>query len=152
MLLTLKSMINTQLGRFFQDASDVFLAALGKTPEEIKGRDRKYFAWASVHQNGIHHMMHTHPNNMLSGVYYVKVPNGSGPLVFSDPRGEIPPFDEALIVKPSEGVLVLFPSWLGHEVLPTGVSDPRISIAFNMPGEWADTSGLTSYYPLYLET
>ena len=57
-------------------------------------------AWATVHRGGIHHMSHTHPDHMVSGVYYVAVPPQAGGIIFSDPRGRFPPFDETLTITP----------------------------------------------------
>ena len=42
--------------------------------------------WANVNPPGSYHPMHHHPNNYLSGVYYVAVPEGGPSLVFQDPR------------------------------------------------------------------
>jgi Putative 2OG-Fe(II) oxygenase len=35
---------------------------------------------------GEEHAQHTHPNSLLSGVFYLHVDSGSSPLVFADPR------------------------------------------------------------------
>ena len=62
--------------------------------------------------------------------------------------GPRPPFDGTITIHPKVGDLLLFPSWLTHEVVATPSSDARISIAFNMPGEWADTAGVAAHFPL----
>jgi len=54
---------------------------------------------------------------MVSGVYYVKTPPGSGAIQFLDPRGPYPPFDDKLTIRPRAGDLLLFPSWLQHQVM-----------------------------------
>jgi predicted 2-oxoglutarate/Fe(II)-dependent dioxygenase YbiX len=72
-------------------------------------------------------MAHTHPNHLVSGVYYVRTPPEGAPLVLSDPRGRFPPFDETVTLRPAPGDLVLFPSWLTHEVPPTSVARPLAS-------------------------
>src|SRR5262249_28617401 len=43
--------------------------------------------WANVNPPGSYHPMHHHPNNYLSGVYYVAVPAPGSQIVFQDPRG-----------------------------------------------------------------
>lgn len=55
-------------------------------------------------------------------------------LLQQDPRGyPRTPFDNnAWEIQPEEGDMIIFPSWLSHEVLPTLGAAPRISIAFNM--------------------
>lgn len=98
--------------------------------------------WANVTRRGASHHQHTHPNNILSGVYYVRVPENAARIIFEDPRPQahimIPaykrytqqnsalhPFDVA------EGEMLVFPSWLSHSVDEHGVDDERTSIAFN---------------------
>ena len=119
-------------------------------PEEVRARSRKMHAWATVHHSGLEHLPHTHPNHMISGVYYVKVPKDAAPIIFSDPRGRFPPFDDTITIKPHAGDLVLFPSWLTHQVPATPGSLSRISIAFNTPGDWAATTGVSAMMPLDL--
>src|SRR6202158_5624460 len=42
--------------------------------------------WANVNAPGAAHRMHAHPNNFLSGVYYVQVQDGADTINFHDPR------------------------------------------------------------------
>ena len=44
--------------------------------------------WANVNPPGAYHPMHHHPNNYLSGVYYVAVPTAGSQIIFQDPRGQ----------------------------------------------------------------
>jgi hypothetical protein len=60
----------------------------------------------------------------------------------------LPPFDVPLVVQPRPGDLVLFPSWLAHAVPASGSSADRISIAFNIPGDWAETASVSARVPL----
>jgi hypothetical protein len=58
-----------------------------------------------------------------------------------------PPFHRTVTLTPEEGMMVLFPGWLVHTVLPSrGLnvhqSKYRISISVNLKGEWQDTAGL----------
>jgi uncharacterized protein (TIGR02466 family) len=101
--------------------------------EEIR---QKIFIWASIHLNGTGHQPHHHVNSAVSGVFYVSVPPGSGDIVFNDPRGGLPPFGKTLRIKPTIGDVILFPGYLIHSVLPTLTSEPRISISFNLEGNW----------------
>jgi uncharacterized protein (TIGR02466 family) len=99
--------------------------------------------WANINPPGGKNSSHTHPNNYISGVYYVSVPEGSGAIEFLDPRaqaGTILPktkkwnkFNGTKVTIPAkEGRLVLFPAWLSHSV-PVNVSDgERVSISFNI--------------------
>ena len=99
--------------------------------------------WANVMPAGVVHSMHLHPTSFISGTYYVAVPKGAGALKFEDPRLSrqmaAPPrradaperFRSFVGVPAKEGDLVLFESWLRHEVPPARFSGERISISFN---------------------
>jgi hypothetical protein len=86
--------------------------------------------------------LHNHwaPWSLFSGCYYIKVPPKSGNLVFSRWRSQTvanevvlrdADFFADIDVPPSEGLLILFPSWLEHLVRPNESDEPRISLAFN---------------------
>jgi uncharacterized protein (TIGR02466 family) len=89
------------------------------------------------------HSWHLHPLATISGTYYVQTPRGASGLKLEDPRLErfmaAPPRkancraeNKPWIVIPAEaGNLVLFESWLRHEVPPNASSKERISISFN---------------------
>lgn len=107
------------------------------TPIEITG------AWANINPRGSAHHAHTHPNNYLSGVYYLKVPAGSGVISFQDPRPQTMQINPRVArgnplnsttqsVSIEEGRLVLFPAWLAHNVPPNPADDVRISVSFNL--------------------
>eukprot|EP00047_Mylnosiga_fluctuans_P006079 m.244697 g.244697 ORF g.244697 m.244697 type:complete len:301 (-) comp14500_c0_seq1:100-1002(-) len=136
-----------QLGSFVRFAARTVLEAVGYSGS-LQLDAVKMQGWATVHYDCISHLAHTHPNNVLSAVYYVQVPTDAGPLIFFDPRGPLPPFDGTITIHPKAGDLVVFPSWLRHEVGPTRGSEERISIAFNLPGEWEDTASVRAHMPL----
>jgi uncharacterized protein (TIGR02466 family) len=89
------------------------------------------------------HGLHLHPLATLSGTYYVKVPARSPGLKFEDPRLDrfmaAPPRraaarrqNRAWITIPAvAGRVVLFESWLRHEVLPHRDATERVSVSFN---------------------
>ena len=102
-------------------------------------------AWANVNQAGHSNTMHTHPGATWSGVYYVDDGAVSSAdvaaLHLSDP---CPPrtnifFPELLSatvrIRPEPGLMVLFPSYVPHEVPPHRGARPRISVAFNVRKE-----------------
>ena len=83
--------------------------------------------WANVNPPGAYHPMHYHPNNYLSGVYYVAVPTAGSQIIFQDPRGQA----SMIMPKPRQytrltanganaqsraGRLLIFPAWLKHTV------------------------------------
>ena len=89
------------------------------------------------------HSLHLHPTSFISGTYYVAVPKGAGALKFEDPRlaslMAAPPrrtdapqrFRSFVSVPARAGDLLLFESWLRHEVPPARFDGERISISFN---------------------
>ena len=97
--------------------------------------------WANVNPPGAYHPTHNHPNNFLSGVYYVDVPSAGSCLALQDPRPlMIMPRPRefsrltanAADVASKSGRLVLFPSWLRHNVPANNGDTDRISIAVNL--------------------
>ena len=92
--------------------------------------------WANLLKSGGQHSGHIHPHSILSGTFYVEAPAGSGALRFEDPRLGLmmaapTRADNFVTVSPYPGLLLLWESWLRHEVLPgTGKGD-RLSISFN---------------------
>ena len=117
------------------------LFAYYKTREELTWT---MALWANVNRKGQYNLVHIHPGATWSGVYYVdagdEVPaqpqNGS--ITFLNPL--LPQtysfFTQALpnqfTIKPEAGRMVLFPSYLQHQVHPYWGERPRISIAFNI--------------------
>ncbi|MBS0220556.1 MAG: hypothetical protein JSR91_07425 [Proteobacteria bacterium] len=97
--------------------------------------------WANINPPGAYHPTHNHPNNYLSGVYYVAVPAAGSHIVFQDPRPLM------IMPKPRQftrqtanaadaeskpGRLVIFPAWLRHSVPANDGQTERISISFNL--------------------
>lgn len=92
--------------------------------------------WVNLLRGGGHHSGHIHPHSILSGTLYVEVPNGSGAIRFEDPRLPLmmaaPQREDGfVIVQPRPGLLLLWESWLRHEVLPGSGKGERLSISFN---------------------
>ena len=99
--------------------------------------------WVNVMPEGGHHTGHIHPNSVISGTYYVKTPQGAGPIVYEDPRLAMmmaaPPrkkntprnMKTHVSESPSERSLLLWESWLRHEVPLNRAAGERISISFN---------------------
>ena len=106
--------------------------------------------WANINPQHGYNRSHIHPGALWSGAYYVNTPIDCGRIVFLDPRPE----SQMLVIDKQDktttgpeqwaevfhqaiaGRLVLFPSWLRHEVEPNITSIPspegdRVSISFN---------------------
>lgn len=97
-------------------------------------------SWVNLHDRGGFNFLHMHEASLLSGSFYLKVPAGSGALCFRDPRpgvihgavkGAFPNAHADVNLKPSTGLLVLFPAWMEHYVEPHESDEPRICVAFN---------------------
>ena len=99
--------------------------------------------WANISARGASHRVHNHPNNFLSGVYYVQTQSGADTLNFHDPRNQTgiirPPVTELteentdqVVVKVRNGTLLIFPSYLQHSVDPNTSNETRISVSFNI--------------------
>jgi uncharacterized protein (TIGR02466 family) len=98
--------------------------------------------WINVNAPAAEHKMHTHPNNFLSGVYYVQVQDGADSINFHDPRAQTavirPPVLELtayntdrVVLALRTGTLIIFPAWLPHSVDANRSELPRISVSFN---------------------
>ena len=96
--------------------------------------------WANAMHGGETHPPHTHSNNLMSGVYYLKASKDTAPIQFFDPRAQahiLTPrkkynWDNSNMIQFNsvKGVGLLFPSWLQHWVPHN--KDDRISISWNI--------------------
>ncbi len=108
-----------------------------------RGKPRLDSLWVSVLEKGGAHAAHLHPHSVISGTYYVAVPDGAGGLRLEDPRLPMmmaapPRRDDAaedlrgfVTLAPTVGDVVMWESWLRHEVLPGKTRESRVSISFN---------------------
>lgn len=99
--------------------------------------------WINVMNRGAVHAPHIHPHSVVSGTYYVTVPQGAGGIRFEDPRlgmlmaappkkkNARPENRSFVSVAAKPGLLLLWESWLRHGVEPNRAKAPRISISFN---------------------
>ncbi|MCE9520900.1 MAG: hypothetical protein K8S25_00535 [Alphaproteobacteria bacterium] len=99
--------------------------------------------WINILKPGGVHTAHIHPHSVISGTYYVAVPKGSSALKLEDPRlgfmmaapqkkSKAPRDAQNFVyLDPAPGTIVLFESWLRHEVPPNQAREDRISVSFN---------------------
>jgi uncharacterized protein (TIGR02466 family) len=99
--------------------------------------------WINIMPRQVVHGLHLHPLSTLSGTYYVKTPAGCSGIKFEDPRLDrfmaAPPRKADCrpehrpwqTIKAEAGNVVLFESWLRHEVPPNPLVAERVSISFN---------------------
>ncbi len=98
--------------------------------------------WLNIMPRGTAHSFHLHPQAVVSGTYYVKTPAGCPGLKFEDPRLSslmaapprrgTDPAQQAHVLYPARaGQVILFESWLRHEVPANTVAAERVSVSFN---------------------
>ena len=99
--------------------------------------------WINILKPGGVHTGHIHPHSAVSGTYYAAVPSGAGAIRFEDPRlglmmaapqrrADAGPDQQLFVsVKPQAGTLLLWESWLRHEVPLNEATQDRISVSFN---------------------
>lgn len=101
-------------------------------------------SWININPKHAYNRKHVHSNSGVSGAYYVSVPDDShGNFIFHRSRefadyrwNQLSKTDSKdlksfISYPPKTGDLILFPSYLEHEVMPNQSEDPRISISFN---------------------
>lgn len=99
--------------------------------------------WVNVLRPGGAHTGHIHPHSVISGTYYVATPPGASALKLEDPRlpmmmaapartKEAPEDLQTFVyVAPAPGTVLMWESWLRHEVPANGARSDRISVSFN---------------------
>ncbi|MFD1190286.1 MULTISPECIES: TIGR02466 family protein [Phenylobacterium] len=99
--------------------------------------------WVNVLKPGAAHTSHIHPHSVLSGTIYVRTPPGASALKLEDPRlammmaapprtADAPEDSRSFVyLQPEPGTILMWESWLRHEVEANAAKIPRISISFN---------------------
>ena len=120
-------------------ANQAFIHALLQTDPNVN-YSFKLELWANIHDQGGYNMFHVHQNVLLSGCFYLTVPEGAGGIIFRDPRPGVvlSPYsgqginaNKNITITPKPGLLVVFPNWLEHAVADHEGIMPRVSIAMN---------------------
>jgi len=118
-------------------ASVLQFLKIGAEAIEITG------CWVNLYAPGAAHRAHSHPNNFLSAVYYVRTGPGADSINFHDPRSQAgiirPPVTELtsantdqVVVRVKNGTLLVFPSYLQHSVDANASSEGRVSVSFKL--------------------
>ncbi len=107
------------------------------------GRLKLDSLWVNILKPGAAHSGHIHPHSALSGTIYVAIPTGASALKLEDPRLPLmmaaPPraADAAetaktfVYLRPEPGTILMWESWLRHEVPANAAKRDRISVSFN---------------------
>ncbi len=104
-------------------------------------------SWINIHKPKDWGQSHIHGNSILSGVYYLNTPSESGDISFNRPMTSSMPFNSMFHMDwsevnmqncdnykltPSQGMIVIFPSWLQHAITRNNTQEDRYSLAFNV--------------------
>ena len=109
-------------------------------------------SWVNITENGAHHHRHWHTNSMYSGVVFWC--DHSARITFINPRYPQLDFDTHTShesnsaiwrVEPKLGLMLIFPSWLEHQVETNRSGGERISLSFNTWPEGQLTTEPTRY-------
>lgn len=99
--------------------------------------------WVNILKPGGGHTGHIHPHAILSGTVYVETPPGASALKLEDPRlammmarptvrPDAPVSEQPFVyLTPRPGTVLMWESWLRHEVPANAARSERISISFN---------------------
>ncbi len=111
--------------------------------EYIPNKQRVVAMWAIINKKNSYNVKHNHQNCYLSSAYYIKKPENSGDITFYDPKESktyrFPEVEkhtnysaESITIKPEEGDLLIFPSYLYHDVGVNLSDKERIVVSFNI--------------------
>ena len=115
---------------YFQD-DPVFKSFI----ESCKNRD--FNIWTNVNEVGSRNVLHTHTDDAWAGIYYLQAEE-TGNLVFTNPANLLlqcnpkSPYTRKTGIKPQDGMLVIWPGWVPHEVLENKSNKQRINIAWGI--------------------
>ena len=109
----------------------------------VPNKQRIVAMWAIINKKNSFNVMHNHQNCYFSSSYYVKKPKNSGDITFFDPKEakkyRFPKIEkyteysaETVTIKPEEGDLLIFPSYLYHSVGENLSEDDRVAVSFNV--------------------
>jgi uncharacterized protein (TIGR02466 family) len=99
--------------------------------------------WINILPFGGIHTSHLHPHSVISGTTYISMPKGTSAIKFEDPRLAImmaaparkentrPELKNFIYMEPKLGEVLLWESWLRHEVQMNMADEERISVSFN---------------------
>ncbi|OED47215.1 hypothetical protein AB838_16625 [Rhodobacteraceae bacterium (ex Bugula neritina AB1)] len=129
--------VKQALDRHVTTFADQLHFDLGDTPLKLNA------LWINILPEGGIHTAHIHPHSVISGTTYVAMPKGTSAIKFEDPRlammmaapprrAEAPEhLRQFVYVQPDVGDVLLWESWLRHEVPMNMAEDDRISVSFN---------------------
>ena len=111
--------------------------------EYVPNKQRIVAMWAIINKKNSYNVRHNHQNCYLSSAYYIKKPENSGDITFHDPKEaktyrfpEVEKYTnysaQSITIKPEEGDLLIFPSYLYHDVGINLSDEERVVVSFNI--------------------
>ena len=130
------------------DVLELFLInCLSNFPPIKESVQLRGYAWININKPGDYNIKHVHPTNNLSGVLWIKAPQNSGDIIFDSPnvfesflenKSYDDDFKKSICIDdsyhfyPTEGRMIVFPSYLQHHVQENKSNEDRISVSFNI--------------------
>ena len=102
-----------------------------------KSDNLDYNIWTNVNEVGSKNVIHSHKGDAWAGIYYVQAED-TGNLLFHNPANLLndckfnSPFVRGLGIQPKDGMLILWPGWVPHEVVENESNRQRINIAWGI--------------------
>lgn len=134
----LERWMRAAVAAYVEHAAATAMPAILRTPPQ-RWRLR---VWATALAAGGYQDPHNHPSGWISGVYYVQVPptigdtdpDQAGWIEFGRPDPFLRPtvVPDLRTLRPREGLMLMFPSYVWHRTIPYVGDRPRISIAFDV--------------------
>ena len=103
--------------------------------EKCTNRDFNY--WTNVNEVGSKNDLHSHTEDAWACIYYVQA-EGTGNLMFHNPANVLQqcnphsPFTRKTGIMPKDGMLILWPGWVPHEVEENKSNQQRINLAWGI--------------------
>ena len=125
-----------ELKKFIKLHIDHYCAEVLKTSTKLRITQ----SWGNATMHGKHHHPHTHPNSIVSGVFFCSVTDQHPPIEFFQTNNSVFNLEKTgdsiwadTIYKHTgiNGELLLFPSTLMHHVSTNTTYVPRVSLSFN---------------------
>ena len=157
---TFEKALNQRVLELYPKTKKILLDTFTSVAHEVLGYKKRDYAittsWITLNKKGEGSHHHRHNNSFWSGVYYYQeeYPEGTGKILFENPNStafdfalqdnDIEHFNNmnalVLTVEPKPNLLIMFPSYILHQVLPNNIDTERCSLAFNtIPlGSWGD--------------
>ena len=123
--------LSSEANNIYFDRDPVFKMSL----EKCTNRDIN--CWTNVNEVGSKNVLHTHTEDAWAGIYYVQS-EGTGNLSFYNPANLLQqcnhnsPFTRKVGLKPEDGMLVIWPGWVPHEVEENKSDQQRINLAWGV--------------------